>query len=107
MVGGESRNDVRHDLLFRQAEFARAGAVDRDAQGWIIKILRNVHVLDASNIAYLAGDFLCQRVVGVDVISRDANIDRCRGAHVQNTVHKAAAGVKRLQLGQSPLPQPS
>ena len=100
LVGGEGRDDVRHGLLLRQAQFARAGPVNRDSQRWVIEVLRNIYVRHAAALPYLAGDLLCQRVVGIYVISRHANVNRGRRTHIQHAVHKASAGVKRLQLRQ-------
>jgi len=89
-VGSQRRNEAVHEFLGREAQFARALAVDVDLERRIIHVLGHQHVADAGQGAHLPGDFGGHLVVGLHIHPAHLDIQGRGQPQVEDGIHQAA-----------------
>ena len=90
------------DVALGQPDILRAGAVDIDVEGRIVRRLLDARVGDAGNAADLAEQLVGIGEVGLEIGAADLHVDRRRRAEVQDLADDVGRQEREAHAGEQP-----
>ncbi len=84
---GKRREHARRDLLLRDAELERLGAININLEGRIILRLRDPEIADPWDKLHAILQAQCDIVVGLQIVAVDLCVDRGGQAEIEHLAH--------------------
>ena len=99
---GKVDHETVGDVALGQADILRAGAVDIDVEGRIVRRLLDARIGDAGNPADLGQQIVGIGEVGADIGAADLQVDRRRRAEVQDLADDVGRQEGEADAGEQP-----